>query len=162
MKSKFLFTVALIVLLLGCQRDGNNIIPNQSTASPLEVPHNFRRFVVDCRGQYPCNNPVVWCIIDRGSCLDDVIIVANALAELDDAITNNTQAAYFAIADYADIFNVQHFDEIEIGLESGNLLFNRYSIGDKTWYVVVPAQFSGASIDTVVDVQELVIPVSVQ
>ncbi|GAB4142708.1 MAG: hypothetical protein Fur0041_17790 [Bacteroidia bacterium] len=93
--------------------------------------------------------------------MSEVIIYGSYLSGLDDAITNNTQTDFFATFDYTDIFEVEYFNDIEIGLENGSLLFNKYVNNDAIWYIVVPASYSGASIEDIIDSHEMAIPVKV-
>lgn len=151
--------------LPGCAKEelaANDGTSMSSSSGATQRARSYRIFSWDCGGQPGCPNPEPICHSSGGNCLPDVVIVGAALQQLDDAIINRIQEAFFKRNKYSEVLRIPHEERIQQGLARGVLVMVPATHADKKYYYVVKSMDAGLKGEALMEKVELVIPVIVE
>lgn len=154
-----------VACFTGCTKEeiaANDEASFSGSNGAAQRARSYRILSWDCGGQPGCPNPEPICHSSGGNCLPEVVIVGAALKQLDDAIINRIQEAFFKRHRYSEVLKTPHEERIQQGLSRGVLVMVPANYADKKFYYVVKSIHAELKGEALLEKAELAIPVIVE
>jgi hypothetical protein len=161
---KIIYLTAGLALLVGCQKEQLITTPNSTSSekneSNLNVDGSTYKMSARIFNWIGIGNGDVmpYCYDTGGNCLPEFVVYGEVFNDLNDAITNATQADFFQqnlVTDVFDMVEASYIEDFQSDLESGDLIFIlEIDQNDVNYYILIDSE--NASLDKEELVGELV------
>lgn len=172
MKVKSLFTALIVITIISCTKDENNMmtsssgysVDNQDNLLSRNSSTRYLTWVGSGPGEVEPD-----CLSGRGNCLPTFEVTARAMYEgFVLAVKSDTQMEFFSKVNYLDVFTNNELNQIEAShqiqdaLEKGHLKFRIEGTATTDYCLVIKPQHEYFDLDKLADKVVIAIPISIE